>query len=188
MLKTSLTVALLLLSAISARPDTLSSLHGRYLIAPSSRIAFSVAQIGGGGIAGTFTRFSGTFDLQPDNIARSSVTLSLQPASVKAAEPRVENFLRSSAVFDAAAYPVITFRSTGVRPEGGDRAIVEGSLTARGVSRREVFKATLIGRQGRTVAFHVVGDIFRSPYGMDVGTPIYSNIAHFDMVLRGERK
>jgi polyisoprenoid-binding protein YceI len=188
MLKTSLTVALLLLSAISARPDKLSSLHGRYMITPSSRIAFSVAQIGGGGIAGTFSRFSGTFDLRPDNIARSSVTLSLQPASVKAAEPRVENFLRSSAVFDAAAYPVITFRSTGVRPEGGDRAIVEGSLTARGVSRREVFKATLIDRQGRTVAFHVVGDILRSSYGMDVGTPIYSNIAHFDMVLRGERK
>jgi polyisoprenoid-binding protein YceI len=188
MLKTSLTVALLLLSAISARPDTLSGLHGRYLVTPSSRIAFSVAQIGGGGIAGTFSRFSGTFDLHPDDIGRSSVILSLQPASVKTAEPRVENFLRSSAVFDAAAYPVITFRSTGVRPEGGDRAIVEGSLTARGVSRREVFKATLIDRQGRTVAFHVVGDILRSPYGMDVGTPIYSNVAHFDMVLKGERK
>jgi polyisoprenoid-binding protein YceI len=83
---------------------------------------------------------------------------------------------------------VITFRSTGIHPEGGDRAIVEGSLTARGVSRRETFKATLTGRQGRTVAFHVVGDILRSSYGMDVGTPIYSNVAHFDMVLKGERK
>jgi polyisoprenoid-binding protein YceI len=188
MLKTSLTVALLLATAISASSDTLSNLHGRYLITPSSRIAFSVAQLGGGGIAGTFSRFSGTFDLRPDDIATSSVTFSLRPASVKAAEPRIENFLRSSAVFDAAAYPVITFRSTGIRPEGGNRAIVEGSLTARGISRREVFKATLIDGQGRTVAFHVVGDILRSPYGMDVGTPIYSNVAHFDMVLKGERK
>jgi polyisoprenoid-binding protein YceI len=98
-----LTVALLLATAISARSDTLSSLHGQYLIAPSSRIAFSVAQVGGGGIAGTFSHFSGTFDLHPDDIAGSSVPFSLQPASVKTAEPRVENFLRSSAVFDADA-------------------------------------------------------------------------------------
>jgi polyisoprenoid-binding protein YceI len=188
MFKTSLTAALLLATAISARPDALSSLHGRYVITPSSRIAFSVAQVGGGGIAGTFSHFSGTFDLRPGNVASSSVSFSLQPASVRTGEPRVENFLRSSAVFDAAAYPVITFHSTGIRPEGGNRAIVEGALTARGISRRETFKATLIGRRGRTVAFHVVGDILRSPYGMDVGTPIYSNIAHFDMVLRGERK
>ncbi|TAN16553.1 MAG: polyisoprenoid-binding protein [Rhizobiaceae bacterium] len=188
MLKTSLTVALLLATTLSARPDTLSSLRGRYLIAPSSRIVFSVAQVGGGGIAGTFSHFSGTFDLHPDDIARSSVTLSLQPASVKTSEPRIGNFLRSSAVFDAVDYPVITFHSTSVRREGDNRAVVEGSLTARGVSHGETFKATLTGRQGRTVSFHVVGDILRSPYGMDVGTPIYSNVAHFDMMLKGERK
>lgn len=188
MLKTSLAVALLFATVISARPDALSSLHGRYVITPSSRIAFLVAQIGGGGIAGTFSHFSGTFDLHPDDVARSSVTLSLQPASVKTGEPRVANFLRSSAVFDAADFPMITFHSTSIRREGGDRAIIEGSLTARGVSHEETFRATLISREGRTVSFHVVGDILRSPYGMDVGTPIYSNIAHFDMVLEGKRK
>lgn len=175
-------------AAIPARADTLSALHGRYVIAPSSRIAFSVAQVGGGGIDGVFSRFSGSFDLHPDNVARSSVTFSLKPESVATGEPRVENFLRSSAVFDVAAYPVITFRSTSVRQQGSNRALVEGLLTARGITRRETFEATLVKRQGQTVAFHVTGDMMRSPYGMDVGTPIYSNITHFDMTLDGKRK
>ena len=27
----------------------------------------------------------------------------------------------------------------------------------------------------------------RSRYGMDVGTPIYSNVVLFDMIIRGQR-
>jgi polyisoprenoid-binding protein YceI len=188
-LSIGLSLGLLSLSAVvSAQADTLSALHGRYVIDQSSRIAFSVAQVGGGGIDGVFSRFSGSFDLHPDNVARSSVTFSLKPESVATGQPRVESFLRSSAVFDVAAYPVITFRSTAIHQQGTDRAVIEGMLTARGITRRETFEATLVKQQGRTVAFHVVGDMMRSPYGMDVGTPIYSNIARFDMILNGQRK
>lgn len=188
MLRTLLIVGLLALScAMPAKADTLSALQGRYVITPSSRIVFSVAQIGGGGIEGIFSHFSGTFDLDPGNIARSSVSFSLEPESVATGEKRVENFLRSSAVFDVTAYPVITFRSTTIEQDGSDTAQVKGMLTARGITRSETFKVTLIDRQGRNVAFHVVGDLMRSSYGMDVGTPIYSNITHFDMVLHGQR-
>lgn len=189
MFKTLLAVGLLSFSsAMTAQADTLSALGGRYVIGPSSRVAFSVAQVGGGGINGVFSRFSGTFDLHPDNIARSSVNFSLQPESVATGEPRVEKFLRSSAVFDVAAYPVISFRSTSIHQDGSESALIEGVLTARGIAHRETFKATLIQKQGHNVSFHVVGDMMRSPYGMGVGTPIYSNIARFDMVLRGHRK
>lgn len=188
-LKTLLAIGLLmLLAVIATRADTLSALHGRYVIDSSSRIAFSVAQVGGGGIDGAFSRFSGSFDLRPDDIARSSVNFSLQPESVVTDQPRVESFLRSAAVFDAAVYPVITFRSTAVRQQGSNRAVIQGVLTARGIAHRETFEATLVKRQGRTIAFHVVGDMMRSPYGMDIGTPIYSNIARFDMMLNGQRQ
>lgn len=188
MARTLLATGLLALIAIApVRADTLSALHGRYVIDPSSRIAFSVAQVGGDGISGIFSRFSGTFDLDPDNIARSRVSFSLRPESVTTGEPRVETFLKSSAVFDVEAHPVITFRSTAIRKDGADRALIQGVLTARGIARRETFAATLVKRQGRTIAFHVAGDVLRSPYGMDVGTPIYSNVVRFDMTLNGRR-
>ncbi len=189
MLKTSLAIGLVALSLIApARADTLSTLNGRYTIDPSSRVAFSVAQIGGGGINGVFGRFSGTFDLRPDDIARSSVRFALQPESVATGESRVESFLRSSAVFDVAVYPVITFRSTAIQQKGSNHAVIQGELTARGITHRQTFEATLVERQGRTIAFHVVGDVMRTPYGMDVGLPIYSNIVRFDMTLTGQRK
>jgi polyisoprenoid-binding protein YceI len=189
MTRTLLTTCLLaLLTVIPVHADTLSALRGRYVIDPSSRVAFSVNQIGGGGINGVFPQFSGTFDLNPDDIAHSRVNFSLQPESVTTGEPRVEQFLRSSAVFDVAAHPVITFRSTAIRQEGSNRAVIQGVLTARGITRRETFQVTLLKRQGRTVAFHVVGELKRSPYGMDVGTPLYSNIVRFDMVLNGRRR
>jgi len=188
MFKISLIAAGLLICAAAAHAQTLSDLRGRYAIAPSSQIAFSVGQVGGGGINGRFSRFSGAFELHPDNVARSNVNIELEPASVQTGEPRVENFLRSDAVFDVAAHPTITFRSTRVRQDGPNSAVIEGTLTARGITRRETFHATLAGRDGRALAFHVVGDVFRSPYGMDVGTPLYSNVVHFDMMLRGQRR
>jgi hypothetical protein len=30
--------------------------------------------------------------------------------------------------------------------------------------------------------------VLRSPYGMDVGTPIYSNVVQFDMRLKAKRE
>lgn len=180
-------VVLLLLHIGSAKGDTLSELAGRYTIEPSSSFKFFVSQIGGGGIAGMFGKFSGAFILRPNDIARSRAVFTLQPASVETGQPRVEQFLRSSAVFDTDNYPQILFRSFRVEPTGQDTALIYGMLSARGRTHEETFTATLIGHDGRDVAFKVEGDILRSRYGMDVGTPIYSNVVHFDMVMRGRQ-
>jgi polyisoprenoid-binding protein YceI len=60
--------ALLLASTIgqvwAANTPELSEVAGKYTVTPSSRIAFSVAQVGGGGIKGVFGKFSGSFTLE----------------------------------------------------------------------------------------------------------------------------
>lgn len=172
----------------AARADTrLDAVAGRYDISPASRIGFSVAQIGGGGLTGSFAKFSGAFDLHPSDIARSRVLIRLSPGTVVTGQERSEEFLRSSAVFDAAKFPVITFRSIRVTPQGSAAALIDGILTARGISHEETFHATLTRRAAGSVAFHVTGQVLRSPYGMDIGTPIYSNVVKFDMTLVGKR-
>ncbi len=177
----------LLLSSWVVRADALSDVAGRYEIEHSSNISFSVSQITGGAITGSFEQFSGTFLLNPSDVSRSRVVFTLRPASVVSGQARVENFLRSSAVFDSTDYPAITFRSIRVVPISTETARIDGILSARGNSHEETFKATLVRHRGRDIVFRVVGDVFRSRYGMDVGTPIYSNVAHFDMVVRGHR-
>lgn len=174
--------------AIGAAPD-LSDAAGNYRITSASRIHFSVAQTGGGGgIAGDFGKFSGNFRIDRNNIDRSSVEFTLYPDSVTTGEKRVEDFLKSSAVFDTANYSTVTFRSTTVKQTGSATAAVEGTLTARGTARKERFSVTLLDWNRGSIAFSIRGSIRRAPYGMDVGTPIYSNVVEFDMNIKGQRR
>ncbi|NKC50363.1 hypothetical protein HED63_04355 [Ochrobactrum cytisi] len=117
----------------------------------------------------------------------SSVSFRLRPASVDARQPRITDFLKSSAVFDVRNYPVLTFKSTRITQTGPRTARIDGMLTARGKTHGETFFAALVGNDARTVTFHVTGDVLRSPYGMDIGTPIYSNVVKFEMNLRGAK-
>jgi polyisoprenoid-binding protein YceI len=168
----SAAVSALLLVPIPARADALSEAAGKYQITPQSRIGFDVAQAGGGGITGTFGKFSGNFVLDPSGLAKS----------------RVEDFLRSSAVFDTENFAQVTFRSSKITQLTPTSARVEGVLNARGISKPTKFEVSLQERKGASVVFHVTGRILRSPFGMDVGTPIYSNVVQFDMMLAGKRQ
>ncbi|KSV68403.1 Protein YceI [compost metagenome] len=173
--------------AVGAAPD-LADAAGNYGITPASRIHFTVAQAGGGGIVGDFGKFSGSFRIDRNDVDHSTVEFTLYPESVKTGEKRTEDFLKSSAVFDTANYSTVTFRSTNVKQTGPATAAVEGTLTARGTSRKERFSVTLLDWNRGSIAFNIRGNIHRSPYGMDVGTPIYSNVVEFDMNIKGQRR
>lgn len=180
--------ASLVLPTAPASADALSEAAGSYRIDASSSINFKVDQVGGGGIKGSFGSYSGSFKIDGNNVSKSNVTITLVSKSVKANQARITDFLRSDAVFDVTNYPEITFRSTSVTKTGDDGARIDGVLTARGKSRKAQFAATVGKRNGKAISFRVTGSIYRSPYGMDVGTPIYSNVVQFDMMLNGTRK
>lgn len=170
------------------RAVSLDDAAGRYAIDGSSRIGFSVGQVGGGGISGKFTKFSGTFNLDQHDIGKSVVEFSLFPETVATGEPRVESFLRSRAIFDIKDFPQIVFRSTKISQTGENTAEIEGKLTARGTTRTERFQAELTKWNAHAISFHIKGNIYRAPYNMAVGIPIYSNVVQFDMMVNGVRR
>ncbi|PTM98604.1 YceI family protein [Mycoplana dimorpha] len=180
--------ALLCVSSVQAAAPELAQAAGTYVISGSSQIRFTVDQVGGGGINGKFTKFAGRMRIDGNSIGASTVSFTLYPQSVATPEQRISDFLRSSAVFDAETYPTVTFRSTAVRQTGENTAIVDGMLTARGITHREQFAVRLQGLKGGTIAFNVTGDVYRSRYKMDVGTPIYLNVVKFDMDIRGDKR
>ena len=148
-----------------------------------SSIRFSIGKVGGGGLDGGFARFKGSIRIDNSDVGHSEVNFTIFPESVGTGQGRIDAFLRSDAVFDAANSPEIQFRSTSVTRTSDTTALVTGRLTARGKSFPEKFTAELGGLKGGTIKFHVTGKVLRSRYGMDVGTPIYSNIVDFDMTL-----
>lgn len=188
-----LTASLLLAASFPqtghSAPDvpSLSEAAGRYAITSGSTIAFAVDQVGGGGIKGTFGRFSGVFNIKAGDLAHSTVTFDLKPESVRTGQERIDTFLKSGAVFDSGRFETISFRSSRVDQTGPATARIVGTLTAKGRSSTESFDVRLTGWTGRTIAFKVSGRIFRSRYAMDVGTPIYSNVVQFDMAIEGRR-
>jgi polyisoprenoid-binding protein YceI len=174
--------------AALAKAPSLDDAAGRYDIDGSSKINFSVGQVGGGGISGKFAKFSGSFQLDGKDIGRSVVEFSLFPETVQTGEERIEKFLRSSAVFDTANHPKIVFRSTKITQTGNDTAEIEGNLTAKGMTKTEHFTATLTKWNRSAISFHIQGGVYRTRYNMAVGTPIYSNIVQFDMTVNGQKR
>ena len=162
---------------------------GSYAITPAgSSLAFAIDSIAGKGISGRFARYDGSIVLDGGNLARSSVRITIVPASVHTGQDRVDAFLKSNAVFDVANEHVISFRSSSIERTSDRSAIIVGMLTARGHSSPATFSAELDGMGKGWISFHVTGHVLRSPYGMDVGTPIYSNVVQFDMELKGKRQ
>ena len=178
---------LLLFLPTTAGAESLAALKGRYRVDSSSTIHFSVAQMGGQALEGRFGKFSGQFVLAGNDASGSTVVFTIFPSSVEAVDPRVEEFIRSAAVFDVDRYPKVTFKSTAVRQTGDNTAVINGRLTAKGVTRDSRFEIRFAGKSGSGLKFHVTGKMSRALFGMDVGTPIYSNMVVLDMDLIGRR-
>jgi polyisoprenoid-binding protein YceI len=166
----------------------LNDAAGQYAITPAgSSLAFAIDSIAGRGISGKFARYEGSILIDGGDLARSSVRITIVPASVETGQDRVDAFLKSNAVFDVANEHAISFRSSSVQRTGDRSAAIVGVLTARGHSRPATFQAELEDVGKGWISFRVTGKVLRSPYGMDVGTPIYSNVVRFDMELKARR-
>ena len=110
---------------------------GTYTIDPGhSDVAFAVRHLMVSKVRGHFTRFQGELALAPDPLA-SSVTATIELASIDTNNPQRDDDLRSANFFETDTYPTIptmTFSSTGIR-HSEDGFDVDGELTLHGVTR-----------------------------------------------------
>jgi len=93
---------------------------------------------------GTFSNFSGTMQLDPDDVANSSVSITIQMGSVQIEPERLRGHLLSADLFDAEQHPTATFASTGIVAGGeGGTHTVTGNLSLHGQTRSITFPATI---------------------------------------------
>jgi len=109
-------------------------------------------------------------DFDPDDLAASSVRVSLDVASIDTGQAMRDNHLRSADFFDAEKFPVIDFVSTRIEP-GGDGYAIHGDLTIRGVTRPIVLEAEYAGtvpnmKGGRSAGFSARTKINREDFGL----------------------
>ena len=99
-----------------------------------SHIGFEARHMFVSKVRGHFGTFEGQIITAADPL-RSSATLTVQMNSVTTGNQTRDDDLRSdNFFFAAAAYPVMTYRSTAIRP-GRHGYVLDGELAVRGVTR-----------------------------------------------------
>ncbi len=113
---------------------------------------------------------SGTIELDQDDLTRSSVTVTLDAATVDTGMAQRDAHLRSADFLDVERFPTLSFRSTSIE-KAGDGYRISGDLTIRDVTRSVVLDADFLGivpgmQGGRHAGFTARTRIDREAWGL----------------------
>jgi len=84
---------------------------------------------------GFFGTFDGQVQIDADNLENSTLTLTIEAASINTRNDRRDNHLRSADFFDAANHAQIIFVSKKISRVDAQNLLIEGDITIRGVTR-----------------------------------------------------
>ena len=128
---------------------------GTYLLdAAHKRVGFVARHMMVSKVRGEFADATATITIAEDPL-QSSVTATIQAASINTAQADRDAHLRSPEFLDVEAFPTLEYRSTGVKSWDGNEFVLSGELTIKGVTRPVDLE----------VEFEGVG---RTPFGTDV--------------------
>ncbi len=129
-----------------------TDLTGDYTLDPShTRIGFSARHAMVTKVRGNFEKFEGSAHIDTATPGNSSVTVTIDAASVTTGNEQRDGHLKTPDFFDIANHPQITFVSTSVERDGADWDIT-GDLTINGVTK------------SITIAFEETGSA-KDPFG-----------------------
>ena len=175
--RTASLVAALLFAAGAAQATPV-----RYDLDPGhTQVEFSWNHFGFTNITGRFDKVEGKFQFDPVDPTRSSIDVTIPIASMDTGVGALDEHLQSPDFFDAAQFPVATFRSSKVERVDADSLKVSGELTIHGVSRPAALDVTInrIGEHpmaGRAAAgFDARTTIKRSDFGISKYVPNVSD-------------
>ncbi len=106
-------------------------------------IGFVVKHLMAAKVRGGFKSFSGSIE-QGEDAESTSVTVSIDTASIDTGAVDRDNHLRSPDFFDAEKHPTISFESTQITGEGTDYTVV-GDLSIKGVTKQVTIDMTYGG-------------------------------------------
>lgn len=148
---------------------------GTWAIDPvHSSVGFSVRHLMVSKVRGVFDTFSGAITVAEDGTP--SVHAEIVVDSVNTRNEQRDAHLKSADFFDAEKYPVATFSSTAVRPDG-DGYVVDGDFTLKGVTRPISLNLEFNGvnpgmGHGEVAGFEASVVLNRKDFGIDIDMPL----------------
>ena len=151
-------------------------LVGTWTIDPAhSDVSFSVKHMMVSKVRGRFSAFEGELVTAEDPL-QSSVTATIDMASIDTNQAQRDAHIRSADFFEVETHPTMTYRSTGIRPDGED-FLVDGELTLKGVTKPVTLTLELGGFGpdafgGTRAGFSASTTINRRDFGVDISMPM----------------
>lgn len=182
--------AILVLIPLAATPVLAAGV--RYTLDPDhTQVRIHWNHFGFSNPGADFNISKGTLVWDAAHPERSSVSVTIPIASVHTQVPALDKRFKTM-FFDAAKYPTITFKSTGVKRVGkSNHYRVAGELTVRGISKPVTLDVTLnkAGVQPMldvpAIGFDATGSVKRSEFGMGAFVPAVSDLVHIHITTEG---
>lgn len=159
--------------------DLANATAGTYAIDPThTNVIFRVSHLGFSGYMGRFNKIEGKVVLDPKDLAKTTLDVTIDAASVDVNLKKLDEELRGKDMFNVAEHPSITFKSTKLEQSAPNRGTITGDLTFRGVTKPVTLDVTLNGvgphpmNKKQTLGFSANGVIKRSDFGASQWLPM----------------
>lgn len=158
-----------------------------------SNFLFKIQHLGVSNTIGRFNEFSGTFSLDTKDPSKSSISLTIQTASVDSNAKKRDDHLRSPDFFDATTFPTLTFVGKTYEKVSDTVFKVTGDVTLHGVTKPLTITITKVGegsdpwggfRQGWSSSF----TLKRSDFGMNFMQGGIGDEVSISVEIEGVRK
>jgi polyisoprenoid-binding protein YceI len=138
--------------------------------------------------SGEWGKVAGTVNFDPDDVEATTVSVTIDAASLNTGFVPLDDDLKSARFFDVDKYPQITFTSTGVKRTGPESIRVIGDLTIKETTKPITLDVTLMhmGKHpvgeflpqyygGEWLGIEATGTLIRSDFGVGFGAPLTSD-------------
>lgn len=159
-------IALLLTSLAGAPLLAHAAEYGRVL-PEKSQVAFVFRQMNVP-VEGQFKRLKGELKFNPAAPATAKAAIDLDLASIDAGSSEANDEVAGKSWFNTAQFPTARFASTAVKPLGGNRFEVTGTMTIKGRTKTVVAPATFT-EAGGTATFAGSFVLRRDAFGIGEG-------------------
>ncbi|WP_101926342.1 MULTISPECIES: YceI family protein [Luteimonas] len=169
-------------SATADNAETVTGISGTYVIDPQhTDVIAQWSHFGFSHPVAHFGQVDGRIVYNAEDVAASSVEVTLPLAGLNSHVGDFDEHLRSADFFDAAQFPNATFKSTAVESAGGNKLKVTGDLTIKDITKPVVLDVTINKFAEQPMAkraaagFDAVAQIKRSDFGVGAYAPNVSD-------------
>jgi polyisoprenoid-binding protein YceI len=136
-----------------------------------TEILFKVKHLVISTVTGKFNKFEGSMHASEEDFSDAEIEFSADVNSIDTNQPERDAHLKSPDFFDAANYPKLTFKSSGIKKKNETEYVLAGDLNIRGNSKQIELSLQYGGLMkdpwgNIKIGFEVTGKISRKEFGL----------------------